>query len=621
MIQNIYSLAREIKDTFENDKIDTVEGLSFSHYDTNREVEFMTAGHYLSGDYDEDGDLKPFRDIVTRILENQRSAEEVDTKDMEIVTDEPEYYVRASIMSKFNQDWMNEVRMDKFHNDAIEVRGKVGGLLVKVMESVDDLELEVVDWNTFSGDAADLESGLKVISHFYTPADLINTAKERGWDMEAVKKSIDLYAESDQDDEMKAQRETTGKYILVREVSGTLERQYFDEDAEDFEYSYQVHYIAGSEFHGQENGTEIEKGVTLHSVELEQDPYYYLPHKKRTTSGKTLGIGMVERSRHAQIATNKGAQNYDKAMDLASTHVLQSSSKNLKGKNVLKNMKTGTIVKTDDGKPISGVDMSPQSLAHLDAYLNGWQNQVDRATGTFAVATGEELPSGTPYRLGAILDQNAQSSFDLRREEYAIFLNRIYTERVIPWMIKKVKSKKELNLKFTPDEIKELDKDVAQYRADKEMIKKYLDGGYDNVPPVMKFAVMETEREEMMTKVDRELKRGKNRRTITDFPEGYWEQVADKLYVDITGERRDKGTMFESINNALMQYAQLRPLLEQDENARDMFNQILVTAKMKPLDFSKSAPVQQGEQPQQGGQPQSGKTPVDNPDQLTAKPQ
>jgi hypothetical protein len=308
-------------------------------------------------------------------------------------------------------------------------------------------------------------------------------------------------------------------------------------------------------------------------------------------------------------------------MDFASTHVLQSSSKNLKGKNVLTNMKKGTILKTDDGKPISGVDMSPQALAHLDNYLNGWQTVVDRATGTFSVATGEELPSGTPYRLGAILDQNAQSSFDLRREEYGIFLNLIYKERVIPWMIKQIKKKDVLTLKFSPDEIKAMDMDVAQSKADKAVIEKYLDGGFDNVPPVMRFAVMDTEREEMMADIDKDLKRGKSRRSITGFFDGYWDQVADKLYVDITGERRDKGTVFESINNALMQYAQFRPLLEQDENARDMFNQILTTANMKPLDFTKSAPVQQGEQQVPGGQAPGGDTAIDNPDQLTAKPQ
>ena len=74
-------------------------------------------------------------------------------------------------------------------------------------------------------------------------------------------------------------------------------------------------------------------------------------------------------------------------------------------------------------------------------------------------------------------------------------------------------------LKFSPEEIKQLDKDVSEYKTGKAIVKKYLDGGFDNVPPAMRFAVMDTEREQMMTEVDRELKRGKSRRTITGFPD------------------------------------------------------------------------------------------------------
>lgn len=611
-MQNIHELVRQTRDEYQRNDIDTVEGLSFNMYDRIIENEFLTSGHYMSGDYDENGDLKPFHDIITRILENQRTAEEVDTKDMDITTDDPDYYVRASLISKFNQDWMDENHMDKFHNDAIEIRGKHGGLLVKVTEDSDDLSLEVTDWTSFSGDAADLENGVKVVDNFYTPSDLVKKAEEMSWDMEAVHRAIKLYAIADQDDEYKEQRETTGKYVLVREVSGTLERTYIDEDAEEYEYSYQVHYVAGSEFHDDKG----EKGVTLDSQELEESPYYYLPYKKRTSAGKMLGIGMVERARHSQISTNVAAQQYKYSLDLASTHLLQSSSKNLKGKNVITNVKRGSILKHDDGKPISSVDMSPQALAHLQGYMAQWQNQVDRATGTFAVATGEELPSGTPYRLGAIMDQNAQSSFDLRREEYAIFLNRIYKERVIPFLIRQIRKKDTLKLKFSPEELKDLDRDTANYRVDRELVKQYLDGEFDNVPPAMKFAVMDVKREEMLNEVDGELKKGKNRRNVTDFPDRYWADVADKLYVNITGERKDKATMLESVNNVLMQYIQLKPQLDLDPNARKLFNQIVETAGLEPIDFAEGAPTppQQVQAPQQNA-------PIDNPEELTAKPQ
>ena len=617
-MKSIYEVVRDVKHDYEHEDIDSVEGLDFNMYERIVENEFLSNSRYMSGDTDDNGDLKPFHDIITRILENARTAEEVDTKDMEINTLDEDYYVRAELLSAYNQDWMVEKHIDKFHNDAIETRAKHGGLLVKVVETTDDIDLEIVDWTRFYGDAADLVNGIKVTDHYYTPSALIQKGEKMGWNMDAVRRVIKLYAEADQDDDYKEQRETTGKYVLVREIAGVLERSYMpefaDDESKEDEYSYQIHYVAGAEFHSEKGG---EQGETLDSIELEQSPFYYLPYKKRTVSGQELGIGLVERARHSQIATNIAAQQYKYSLDMASTHVLQSASKNLKGKNVLTNMKRGTILKHDDGKPISGVDMSPQALAHLDRYMQGWQAQVDRATNTFAVATGEELPSGTPYRLGAILDQNAQSSFDLRREEYGIFINQIYQERIIPFFIRQIKKESTLSLKFTPERLKQIDKDTAQYQADKEIVSMYLNGEFDDVPPAMRFAVMDVRREELLAEVDGRLKRGRSRRKIGAFPKGYWDQVAGKVFVEITNERRNKGAVLESINNALMQYAKLKPLLEQDKNARDLFNKILISSNQEPLDFTESNPAAQGLPAPQVQQEAA----IDQPEEFAAKPQ
>lgn len=619
MNTSIYGLAQQVVEEYRNNSqnADVVEGLEFDMYETIREAEFFTSGHYITGDYDENGDLKPFHDIVTRLLENQPSAEEVDRSDLEITTDDEEYYTRANLISKFNQDWMVQNNVGLVLNEAIENRGKYGGVLIKVTESDDNLELSTVDWNSFNGDPQDLNNGIKVINHFYTPSELMKVAKERGWNLDAAKEAIELYAEADTRNDWREVKETIGKYVLVREVTGDMERSYIDENADDHNYSYQIHYLAGTEFR---EGDGTERAVTLFSDELDISPYYFLPYKKRHGSSKMLGVGVVERAKHAQVQSNRAAQQYKRSLDFASTHVLQSASKNLKGKNVLTQMKSGAILKVDDGKPISGVDMAPQALAYLDNYLVMWQNQVDRATGTTAIGTGagEQLSSDMTYRLGAVLDQNAQSSFDLRREEFDILLNTIYRERIIPFFIRQIRRKKVLKLKFNPEEIKKLDMDVEQYKADEVIMENYFNGIYDSMPPMMKFLAMDEDKQAIMEGLDQQLKKQKSRRSITDFPEGYWEQVADKLYVAITNERKKKGVMADRVQNVLMQYLQYKPQLDQDPEARKLFNDIVQIAGLDPIDWSNSTPAQV--QPQQGQQP-TGKTALDNPEQLSAKPQ
>jgi hypothetical protein len=619
MNENIYTLVSGIVNDYrdESNEIDVVEGLSFRMYTTVREVEFLSSGHYMNGDEDEDGQLRPFMDVTTRILENQRAAEEIDTSDLRIVSDNPDFYTRAMLLDKYNQEWLRKHRVDQFLNDAIEARGKYGGLLIKVTEDDDDIQLSVVDWTRFAGDAADLEYGLKIVTHYYTPAQLLDVAKARGWDMDEAKEAIKLYAQADMEDsEYHEQRETTGKYVLVREVTGTLQRKFIDEDADEFEYAYQIHYLAGTEFKDTD-GKSVAK--TLFSEELEQSPYYYLPYKKRGGNAKLLGIGQVERAKHAQVQSNRAAQQWKRAMDFASTHVLQSSSKNLKGKNVLSQVKPGTIIYTDENRPISGVDMSPQALQHLDRYLMSWQNTVDRATGTYSVSTGEDLPSGTPYRLGAILDQNAQSQFDLRREEFGILINRIYQERIIPFFIRQIKNSDELNLKFNPDELEQIDMEIETREADKQIIKNYFDGAYNDLPPAQKFEAMGADRMMIMDGMDKELKKGKSRRTIKNDMglqwRSFWDETKDKVYVEVTNESRKKGVMLESINNVLLQYLQYKPQLDQDPEARKMFNDIVQIAGLNPIDFANSQPM---EPAQTGAKPMQNQETPEQP--LSAKP-
>jgi hypothetical protein len=603
MIQNIYALVDQVTTRYrsETNQVDVVEGLSFSMYHQLIEIEFLSSQHYMIGDKDEDGQLRPFLDVTTRILENQRAAEEIDTADVVLTTKDPDYYTRALLLDRYNHEWMQENRIDQFINDAIEVRGKYGGLLVKVIEDEDNIEMSCVDWTTFAGDEADLENGVKVLTHFFTPADLIEKGKKNGWDMDMVYEAVEFYAETEQEgSEFREQRETNGNYVLVRETVGVLPRTMLDPDADPHDYVWQIHYTTASEFNDA-NG--INQGKTLYSEELDRNPFYYLPYKKRGGNSKLLGVGMVERAKHSQVQSNRAAQQWKKALDFSSTHVLQSASQGLQGKNVLTQIKPGTIIKVDDGKPIQGVDMTPQAIVHLDRYLASWQNTLDRATGTFSVATGESLPSGTPYRLGAILDQNAQSSFDLRREEFGIILNRIYKERIIPFFIRQIKNTDELNLKFNADQLEKMDYEIETRVADEQIINNYFAGAYAGAGVAL-FEAMGQDRMAIMQGLDQELKKGRNRRKIKNDMglkwRKYWDDCEGKIFAEITNEARKKGVMLESVNNVLLQYLQYKPQLDQDPEARKMFNDIVQIAGLSPIDFSNSAPTQ----PAQGANPQ-----------------
>jgi hypothetical protein len=98
----------------------------------------------------------------------------------------------------------------------------------------------------------------------------------------------------------------------------------------------------------------------------------------------------------------------------------------------------------------------------------------------------------------------------------------------------------------------------------------------------------------------------------------YWDAAKGKLYIEVTNEKKKKGAVADGINNALLQYLQYKPQLDADPEARRIFNELMQVVGLKPVDFSNSTPAQSTPQAQPA---QPGKTAVDNPEQLSAKPQ
>jgi len=108
---------------------------------------------------------------------------------------------------------------------------------------------------------------------------------------------------------------------------------------------------------------------------------------------------------------------------------------------------------------------------------------------------------------------------------------------------------------------------------------------------------MRADRQVIMEGIDAQLKKGKNRRTIVNDMKvkwrEYWNECDGMIYAEITNEKRKKGVLLESVNNVLMQYLQFKPQLDQDPEARKLFNEITVLAGLNPIDFTNSQPIEQ----------------------------
>src|SRR3990167_9431014 len=108
------------------------------------------------------------------------------------------------------------------------------------------------------------------------------------------------------------------------------------------------------------------------------------------------------------------------------------------------------------------------TLAEFNSDEQVWDTNAQQKSFTYEVATGETLPSGTPFRLGVQLAAAVRSHFDLKREKLGLFFKRVVMEFMIP--IFKAQAEKEKILTFQMDEdgmndMKEAIAEVAAYNA------------------------------------------------------------------------------------------------------------------------------------------------------------
>jgi len=75
---------------------------------------------------------------------------------------------------------------------------------------------------------------------------------------------------------------------------------------------------------------------------------------------------------------------------------------------------------------------------------------ADKLCNSYEVVQGESMASGTPFRLGALLNANANKLFDFIREKLGIALQEMFKEWILPDLVKDLKSKDILRLTGDP---------------------------------------------------------------------------------------------------------------------------------------------------------------------------
>ena len=119
-----------------------------------------------------------------------------------------------------------------------------------------------------------------------------------------------------------------------------------------------------------------------------------------------------------QTRANEIGNQIARGLEWASKTVFRSSDKVI-AQNILTDLSNGDIIKSND---LQQIETRMQGLDQLIADWNRNLQVADQLANSFEIVTGEAMPSGTPFRMGALLNVNATKLFDFIREKLGLAL-------------------------------------------------------------------------------------------------------------------------------------------------------------------------------------------------------
>jgi hypothetical protein len=359
------------------------------------------------------------------------------------------------------------------------------------------------------------------------------------------------------------------------------------EDNEDSQYNYKRVYMIVSmpEDKGGNNKMYVNdkkqvEGLILYKEDRDgKEPLYKECHYDRI-SGRWLGVGLVEDGEELQAIKNKSINQILEAQDLANTILFQTRDESVV-ENVLTELENGDLIHSKTG--ISTINTNAINLNIHSVINNEVEQLYNNLSNTYEITTGESLPSGTPFSLGALIERNAQKHFDQVREKLGMFWEEILQDWVLPEIMKDINKKHILEI-TTKEEAMEINRILIKNKvwdATKEYIiangRSPLEQDIQQIESVLS---------------DYYEQKG----TFLDIPSNFYKDIERDVKIIIVNEKANKQVITQELMTAIQMLSQ-NPAMAQNP----LFKRVLDWAGITDIDIAQGGdsgmqPTEQQEQ-------------------------
>jgi len=418
------------------------KGYSFSQAKLVNRIVLYKNCIYQTGKIDSQGKYKYWFDIISPRIDSEVKNIDFDTKDIILYSDKRNDATAVFLTSARMKEWMRETGQAVKLNESVEDSTGWGNVVwKKIKDGYEKVDLK--NFYVINQTAETLEETPAIERHILTQSDL--RAKNDVWENveEVIKNCGDKSFTTTEDTSSEAKQTP---YYTIYERNGEVSEKTLKE-AKGKEGGSEDKYVLAKIITA---GVKKEKGekYVLFAEEIKEMPYKEY-HRGRY-SGRWFRTGLYEVLFDIQTRANEIGNQISRGLEWASKTIFRSKDR-LIVQNILTDMMSGDIIKADE---LSQVEVRMQGIDQLIADWNRLMDMANRLCNSFEVVTGESLPSGTPFRLGALMNVNANKLFDFIREKLSLAVQSIFQDWILPDLIKDLKAKDILRLTGNSDYLK-----------------------------------------------------------------------------------------------------------------------------------------------------------------------
>jgi hypothetical protein len=331
------------------------------------------------------------------------------------------------------------------------------------------------------------------------------------------------------------------------------------------------------------------QGITLLALKC-KNPFKLI--KRDEVFGRALGFGGAEELFEPQAWTTYSEIQKKEMMDAAAKIVHLSDDETfVKRNHNLKGVQNNEVLYVEAQKTVRQMDTYPRSMVLLEKSVNEWQEYAQQMGGAPNPLMGKEPTAGTPFALQNLVVQTGKNPHDFRRGQYAKFVEEMYRDWIIPFIVTKITEGKKFLSTLSLEEMQKVVEGVVKNQTNRKIIDRILDSPFKSVLEIEEFKqeieiYKQTAKEDFM----------KTNEKFIEILKNDLKDAQINIKINVSKKQHDLGQMTDAVSNIMRQALSTYDpntktfAIFEDPRMAKMLNQVLEYSNMSSINFDSYVP-------------------------------